>query len=128
MMTTTFLNPESLGQAIAPYSQAVVVDRCIHVAGQVALGPDGETVGTTIEEQVHCVLDRLTTILAEAGAGLENVVKATVYLTDRANYSGLNEAWTQRFGAHHPVRSLVVADLVRPGLLVEIVSMAVLPD
>lgn len=128
MMTTTFLNPASLGQAIAPYSQAVVVDRCVHVAGQVALGPDGQSVGTTIEEQVHCVLDRLETILAEVGAGLEHVVTATVFLTDRAHYAGLNEAWTQRFGGHHPVRSLVVADLVRPDLLVEIVSMAVLPD
>lgn len=127
-MTMDFINPTVLGKAIAPYSQGVVVQGVLHAAGQVALDSEGEIVGVgDVEAQVHHILDRLECVLGARGATLHDVAWATVYLTDRDLYAGLNRAWSERFGAHRPVRSLVVADLVKPGLLVEIQASAVLP-
>ncbi|PVX59572.1 2-iminobutanoate/2-iminopropanoate deaminase [Rhodococcus globerulus] len=124
-----FINPPILGKAIAPYSQGVVVNGVLHAAGQVALDAEGRIVGAgDVETQVHCVLDRLECILGERGATLRDVAWATVYLTDRVLYTGLNRAWSERFGDHRPVRSLVVADLVKPGLLVEIQASATLRE
>lgn len=123
-----FINPAQLGTAIAPYSQGVVMGNVLHMAGQVSMNASGDIVGVDdIEAQVHQVLDRIEAVLAERGATLENVGIATVYLVDRALYPGLNKAWSERFGAHHPVRSLVVCELVKPGLLVAIQATAELP-
>ena len=65
-------------------------------------------------------------MLAEVGADLTNIVTATVFLTDVADFAAYNEVWVAAFGDHRPARATVRADLMGPGLLVEVQATAVL--
>jgi len=97
-------------KAIGPYSQAIVTDRLVFTAGQVALDPKtGELVGRTTAEQTEQVIANLKAVLAAAGTSLQNVMKTTVYLADMADFAQMNEVYAKHFGAHKPARSTVQA-------------------
>ena len=77
--------------AIGPYSQAVKAGDFLYVSGQIPLSPvTGEIVGTTIEEQTEQVFANLQAILTKAGMTFDDVVKATVLLSDIANFGAVN--------------------------------------
>jgi 2-iminobutanoate/2-iminopropanoate deaminase len=112
-------------RAIGPYSQAVVVDRLVFTAGQVALDPrSGELVGRSTAEQTEQVLKNLATILQAAGSGLPFVVKTTVYLLDMADFPAMNEVYAKHFGNHRPARSTVQAAALPKAARVEIEAIA----
>jgi 2-iminobutanoate/2-iminopropanoate deaminase len=97
-------------KAIGPYSQAIVADGLVFTAGQVALDPkSGELVGKTTAEQTEQVFANLEAVLAAAGSSLANVVRATVYLADMADFTQMNEVYAKHFGTHKPARSTVQA-------------------
>jgi 2-iminobutanoate/2-iminopropanoate deaminase len=97
-------------KAIGPYSQAIMVDSLVFTAGQVALDPaSGELVGATTAEQTEQVFRNLKAVLAAGGTSLANVVKATVYLADMADFPQMNEVFARQFGNHKPARSTVQA-------------------
>jgi 2-iminobutanoate/2-iminopropanoate deaminase len=109
----------------APYSQAIRVGELVFVSGQVSLDPEThEVVGESIREQTERVLSNLEAILAAAGSGLDRLVKTTVYLTDWANFEGMNEVYARRIGTPPPARATAGISLP-PGLLVEIDAVAV---
>jgi len=115
-------------QAIGPYSQAIVVDRLVFTAGQVALDPEtGALVGQSVTEQTEQVLKNLTAVLVAAGSSLGQVVKTTVFLADMADFAAMNEVYARRFGAHKPARSTVQAAGLPKGARVEIDAIAVKP-
>jgi len=97
-------------KAIGPYSQAIDTGSLVFTAGQVALDPkSGELVGRTTAEQTEQVFANLKAVLAAAGVALANVVKATVYLADMADFAQMNEVYAKHFGSHKPARSTVQA-------------------
>ncbi len=113
-------------KAIGPYSQAVVTDGLVFTAGQVALDPKGgELVGTTTAQQTEQVFKNLAAVLAAAGSSLGNVVKATVYLADMADFAAMNEVYAKHFGTHKPARSTVQAAGLPKNARVEIDVIAV---
>jgi 2-iminobutanoate/2-iminopropanoate deaminase len=114
-----FIEPSSFGPSTMPFSQGVRAGNLLFVAGQVGSG-DG------VGEQTRVALDRVRTVLAEVGADLTNIVSATVFLTDVDDFGAYNEAWVEAFGSHRPARATVRADLMGPGLLVEVQAIAVL--
>lgn len=119
------INPSTFGAALAPYSQAAVVGNLVFVAGQVALDEHNDVVGEgDVEKQTTQTIARIRTVLEEAGASLEDIVTATVYLTNMDDFPGFNNAWREQFGDHRPARATVRADLALPGLLVEIQVIA----
>ncbi len=119
---------DSAPKAIGPYSQAIVTDRLIFTAGQVALDPkSGELVGRTTAEQTEQVLANLKAVLSAAGTSLSSVVKTTVYLADMADFTQMNEVYARHFGAHRPARSTVQAAGLPKGARVEIDVIAVTP-
>jgi len=119
---------DSAPRAIGPYSQAIVTDRLIFTAGQVALDPkSGELVGRTTAEQTEQVLANLKAVLSAAGTSLSSVVKTTVYLADMADFTQMNEVYARHFGAHRPARSTVQAAGLPKGARVEIDVIAVTP-
>ena len=78
-------------QAIGPYSQAVKSNGMVYTSGQIALDPaTGNLVEGPFEDQVHRVFRNLEAVLKEAGSGFDRVLKATVYVTDLANFAALN--------------------------------------
>ena len=114
-------------KAIGPYSQAVKIANTIYASGQIPLDPaSGNLVDGDFPTHVRRVLDNLRAVLKQAGAEFRHVVKATVYLTDLANFQTLNSIYAEYFGDHKPARSTVgVAQLPR-GATVEIDVIAVI--
>jgi 2-iminobutanoate/2-iminopropanoate deaminase len=107
--------------AIGPYSQAVAVDGWLFTSGQVALDPrSGELVGGGFAAQARQVFANLGAVLASGGCGWSDVVKATVYVTDLANFPELNTLYAEAMGTHRPARSTVQAAALPKGALVEI--------
>lgn len=68
--------------AIGPYSQGIIVNNMFYSSGQIPLTAEGEMVNGDITEQTHQVFSNLKAVLKEAGASLETVVKATVFIAD----------------------------------------------
>ena len=113
-------------KAIGPYSQAIQTDGLVFTAGQVALDPKtGELVGTTTAQQTEQVFRNLEAVLAAAGSSLGNVVKATVFLADMADFKEMNEVYAKHFGTHKPARSTVQAAGLPKNARVEIDVIAV---
>ena len=109
----------------APYSQAIRAGGLVFVSGQLALEP-GESAlkGGSIEEQTEQVLANLRAILAEAGSGLDRLVKTTVFLQDLGDFQGMNEVYARHVGEQPPARSTVEVAKLPSGALVEIEAIA----
>ena len=115
-------------RAIGPYSQAVEVDGWLYTSGQIALDPaTGEMVEGGFEAQARQVLANLRAVLASAGCTFSNVVKATVYVIDLADFPKLNTLYGEVMGDHRPARSTVQVAALPKGALVEIDLVAKRP-
>jgi 2-iminobutanoate/2-iminopropanoate deaminase len=122
----TTLNPDRLGPAIAPYSQAAIAGDLIFVAGQVGLDKDNNVVAPgDARKQTTVALERVEVILEEAGATLRDITTATVFITSLEHFAPFNEAWAEKLGDHRPARATVIAGLLLEGLVVEIQAIAV---
>jgi 2-iminobutanoate/2-iminopropanoate deaminase len=108
-------------QPIGPYSQGVISGGFLYCSGQIALDPDtGELVGGDVAIQTDRVLRNLIAVLHEAKMGPENVVKATVYLTDMDDFPKMNEVYGRFLGAKPPARTTIAAAGLPRGVRVEI--------
>ncbi len=113
--------------AIGPYSQAVVAHGFLFTSGQIALDPvSGSLVGADAAAQARQVFQNLAAVLAAAGSRFEQVVKATVYLSDMNDFAAVNAVYAEAFGAHKPARSTVQAARLPKDAKVEIDLVAVL--
>lgn len=130
-MALEHLNPASMHRNPA-FSQGVLAvgpGRLVVVGGQNGVWPDGQVVGEDLAEQTRQALRNVLTVLAEAGASQEHVVRLAVYYAAgqdvNAGFRALSEAWGQ-----HPTAITVIAvpGFARPGVLVEIEAMAFVPD
>ena len=101
--------------AIGVYSQAVRVGNTVWVSGQIPLDPQTkELVVGGIEAQIHQVFRNLEAIVKAAGAGFDDVVKATVFLTDLSHFALVNKIMAEYFREPYPARAAVgVASLPR---------------
>jgi 2-iminobutanoate/2-iminopropanoate deaminase len=107
--------------AIGPYSQGVKVHGFVYTSGQIALDPaTGALVDGSFEDQVHRVFKNLQAILRAAGSDFNQVIKATVYVTDLGNFAALNAIYASYFGEHKPARTTVEVPALPKGAAVEI--------
>lgn len=114
--------------AIGPYSQAISADGWLFSSGQIGIDPaTGEIVEGGFEAQAEQVLTNLSRVLTNAGCTFSDVVKATVYVADMADFPVLNAMYGQAMGAHRPARSTVQAAALPKGALVEIDVVARIP-
>lgn len=125
-MALTVISTPRAPKAIGPYSQAMVSGKLVYTAGQVALDPASmELVPGDVAEQTERALANLAAVLAEAGTGLDKVIKTTVYLIDMADFGAMNEVYARHFGTHRPARSTVAVAGLPKGARVEIDVVAV---
>lgn len=113
--------------SIGPFSQALRDGGKIYVSGQGPVDPDsGEIIGDTIQEQTAATLENIEAVLAAAERSLDDVVKATVFVQDMANYDDINEVYADYMSAPYPARSAVeVADLpIDIGVEIEVIASA----
>ena len=111
------------------YSQAVVHAGLVYVAGQLPLDPaDPQRRIEEFDAQARRVIDNVAAILEGAGSGLDQVLRATVYITDIAHWPAFNAIYAERFGAHKPARTVVPVSGLHYGYLVEMDAIAALRD
>ena len=92
--------------AIGPYSQAIQWGDVVFISGQVAFIPgSGELNNNTFEDEVNQVIDNLDAICKEAGGGLDNILKLSIFLTDLSNFDAVNSLMKERFSEPFPARS-----------------------
>lgn len=115
------------------YANGIVADgRTVYLGGQVGWNADQEFETHDFTGQVEQALRNIVSILEEAGAGPEHLVRLTWFVLDKQEYldslKGLGAAYRKVIGRHFPAMSLVqVAGLVEDGARVEIEATAVLP-
>lgn len=110
--------------AIGPYSQAIQLGGLLFTSGQIPLDAAGQLVEGGIEEQTHQVFRNLEAVLAEAGATLKDVVKATVFMKDMNQFAMMNNIYASYFGDHKPARSTVEVARLPKDVFVEIEVIA----
>lgn len=116
-----FVASDKAPKAIGPYSQAVRANGLLFTSGQVGLVPaTGELADGGFEGQVRQTFQNLTAVLTEAGSGFDRVLKATVFITDFANFQTLNTIYSEFFGDHKPARTTVAVSGLPKNALVEI--------
>jgi 2-iminobutanoate/2-iminopropanoate deaminase len=109
----------------APYSQAIRVGDLVFVSGQLAIDPaTNQLVGGGIEEQTDRVMQNLSAILEEAGSGLKQLVKTTIYLADLGDFAAMNEVYGRHVGHEPPARATIEVSALPQGALVEIEAIA----
>ena len=110
-----------------PLSQATLAGNLLFIGGAVATNERGEIVGKgDIKAQARQALENIKAIVQAAGGTLRDVTRTTVYLTDLANYNGMNEVYRTYFPVEPPARATVRVDLANPEFLIEIEATAVL--
>ncbi|MCM3603650.1 RidA family protein [Robertmurraya korlensis] len=110
--------------AIGPYSQGIVVNNMFYSSGQIPLTADGDLLQGDVKEQTHQVFKNLQAVLKEAGATLETVVKATVFIKNMDEFAAVNEVYGEYFSVHKPARSCVEVARLPKDVLVEIEVIA----
>lgn len=104
--------PLVIGERTLSLSRAIRAGDFVFLTGQVPF-KDGQVMTTgSVEEQTRAVLDDIKATLAEAGCALSDVVKAMVWLRDRADFPGFNTVYGEYFPKEPPTRSAVVSDLL----------------
>ncbi len=110
-------------------SPATRFGNLVFVAGQTGRHPTTGEPGKDIREQTRNVLERIKAVLEAAGTSLDNVLTATVYLTNRGDLAAYNEEYGRYFATNKPARTTVtVASLNAPELLIEITVTACIPS
>lgn len=108
------------------YSQAVVHNGLVFVAGQLAIDPQtGERKLGSIEEQTEQALKNVGEILKAAGSDLELVLKMTLFVTDIGLWERVNQVYSRVMGDHRPARAVIPTRDLHHGFLIEIDAIAV---
>ncbi|WP_114577357.1 Rid family detoxifying hydrolase [Saliphagus sp. LR7] len=111
--------------AVGAYSQATATDDLVFTAGQIPMTPEGDLLDDApIADQTEQALTNVESVLTEAGCGMGDVLKVTVFLDDIDDFEAMNETYADFFEAEPPARSaLEVANLPK-GVGVEIEAVA----
>ena len=116
---------EKAPKAIGPYSQAVVSNGFVFLAGQIPLDPaTTQIIEGGIAAQTERVFENLRAVLEAAGSSLGQVVKTTVYLKDMGEFAAMNEVYARHFSTTPPARSTVEAARLPRDVRVEIDCIA----
>ena len=112
---------------IGPYSQAVKTGNLLFLSGQIAIDPaTGNMVNENITEETAQVMKNLQEVLKAAGAGFQNVVKTSIFLSDMGTFGEVNKEYGKYFTADFPARETVAVKTLPKNVNVEISMIAAL--
>jgi 2-iminobutanoate/2-iminopropanoate deaminase len=111
------------------YSQAIVHDGVVYVAGQLAVDPaDPEATPGDAGAQTRLIFKNIAAILDAAGSSLERLLQVTIYVSDISAWSAVNEAFAEVLGDHRPTRAVVPVGPLGGGRDVEVVVVAAVEE
>jgi len=122
-MARNATNPSGL-PAGGPYSHTVRAGNLVFLSGKFGTDKSGNLVGPGIAEQTRTAFANLKLVLDEAGLGMEDVVKCTVFITDLDDFAAINAVYAEHFTAPQPARSTVGVAALGLGAKVEIEIIA----
>jgi 2-iminobutanoate/2-iminopropanoate deaminase len=115
--------------ALGPYSQAIENGALVFCSGQIGLDPAaGTIVAGGIEAETRRVLESIRAVLAEAGLGLKDVVKTTIFLVDLGDFEVVNRIYGEHFEAPYPARSTVQVAALPRKARIEVEAVAIRRD
>jgi 2-iminobutanoate/2-iminopropanoate deaminase len=124
-MKLKVISTDKAPAAIGPYSQAIQAGNLLFCSGQIPLDPvTGAIVAGNVSRQAEQVMENIAAVLSAAGAGFEQVVKATVFLVDMGDFGAVNEVYGRYFNEHRPARSTVAVKELPRGVQLEIEVIA----
>lgn len=125
MNQKVILNTEKAPAAIGPYNQAIKADKTLYVSGQIPLIPASmELIETGVVDEAHQVLKNIKAILDNADYTFNDVVKVSIFLSDMANFTAVNEVYAQYFTENQPARECVAVKTLPKNVNVEISVIA----
>jgi 2-iminobutanoate/2-iminopropanoate deaminase len=112
---------------IGPYNQAILSGNTLYTSGQIAINPaTGEIQLGTIEEETTLVMENMKAVLEAADMTFENVVKASIFISDMANFSKINAVYGRYFNEETaPARETVEVANLPKYVQVEISMIAI---
>jgi 2-iminobutanoate/2-iminopropanoate deaminase len=120
------ITPSAAPAPIGPYSPIVRADgQFFFFSGQIALGPDGQLVGTSVADQTEQICRTLAAMLQSVGLTFDDVVKTTVFLRSMDTFAEMNAVYERYLGTSRPARSTVEVSRLPKDALVEIELIAV---
>jgi len=122
------INTTNAPAPIGPYSQAILTGNMLYTSGQIPLDPKtGELVMENITQETTQVMENLKAVLTEAGMTFENVIKASIFITDMDDFGAINQVYGSYFdAATAPARETVQVARLPKDVNVEISVIAVL--
>lgn len=125
MSQKQILNTENAPAAIGPYNQAIQAGKTLYVSGQIPLIPGSmELVSSGVAEETHQVLKNVAAILENAGYSFNDVVKASIFISDMGDFATINEVYAQYFTENQPARECVAVKTLPKNVNVEISVIA----
>jgi 2-iminobutanoate/2-iminopropanoate deaminase len=125
MATKQIIKPKNSPAAVGPYNHAVRVGDLLFCAGQIPIDPkDGNLISGDIKAQTDRVLQNVKAILDDQKLTFTNVVKSTVFMTNLADFAGMNEIYSKYFTENFPARSTIQVAALPKGAGVEIEVIA----
>ena len=125
MATKNIIHTDNAPKAVGPYSQAVMIGDFLFCSGQISIDPKTQEVFTgAIVKQTEMVLNNIEAVLGQAGLNFSHVVKTTIFLTNMADFSVVNEIYAKKFDKTPPARSTVAVAGLPKGVNVEIEVIA----
>ena len=119
------INTEKAPGAIGPYSQAVEIDQLVYTSGQLGIDPATGELAQGVEAQTRQSLENVKAILAEAGLGMESIIKTLVFVQSMGDFAAVNKIYAEYIhGDVLPARSCVEVGALPKGGLVEIEVIA----
>jgi len=110
---------------VGPYSPAVVHKGIVYCSGQIGLDPDTGSLKEGLEEQLEQVLTNLKAVLSASGSSVENIIMATIFLSDIGFGAQVNQRYAEFVSADlAPARQTVAVKALPVGALVEISVIA----
>lgn len=124
--TKEILRTDDAPQPIGPYSQGVVINGTIYVAGQVGRNPTTrELVSGGTAAECKQIMENIRAILKETGADMKDIVNTTIYLTDVNDFAEVNDVYGYYFVNNFPARTTVGVAALPGGSHIEISVIAV---
>ncbi|MGA2801971.1 MAG: RidA family protein [Verrucomicrobiota bacterium] len=125
MPRKTIIKPAKSPAAVGPYNHAVRIGDLLFCAGQIPIDPaTGNLISGDIKAQTARVLQNIKAILDDQKLTFTNVVKSTVFLTNLADFAGMNEIYSKHFTGDFPARSTIQVAALPKGANVEIEVIA----
>ena len=124
-MDKTIIQTIEAPAPIGPYNQAVRTGNLLFISGQIALVPGTEMlISSSISEETTQIMKNLKAILESEGAGFNNVIKTTIFLSGMEHFAEVNEVYGKYFSSDYPARETVAVKGLPRNVNVEISMIA----